>query len=184
MLNYEKIEKVNLKEKFIQDFYNIFKKTVAQKGKIEATFLCIGTDRITGDSFGPLVGSKLIDLLQKYNFSNIDVYGSLEENLNYESVNKIIKNINNKATIIVIDAALSNKENIGKIFVSNKKTILGKGLDKNKIEIGDISIKTVVAKDYKIPRYNFKALQNISLNGVMTLADIVAEGICEVIKSY
>ena len=62
--------------------------------------------------------------------------------------------------------------------------LVKKAFDKNKIEIGDISIKTVVAKDYKIPRYNFKALQNISLNGVMTLSNIVSEGIIEVIKSY
>lgn len=184
MLDYETTENINLKEKFIQDFSNIFNKTIVQKGRIEATFLCVGTDRIIGDSFGPLVGSKLIELLHECNFSNINVYGSLEKNLNYESVNRIIKSIDNNSTIIVIDAALSKKENIGKIFVSNKKTILGNGLDKNKIEIGDISVKSVVAKDYKIPRYNFKALQNISLNGVMTLANIVAEGIFEVIKSY
>lgn len=184
MLDYKKIENINLKQKFIQDFNDALKKVVVQKGSLETTFLCIGTDRITGDCFGPLVGSKLINLLQEYNFSNINIYGSLERNLNYESVSRIIKTINNKSTIIVIDAALSKRENIGKIFVSNKKTILGKGLDKNKIEIGDISIKTVVAKDYKMARYNFKALQNISLNGVMTLADIVAEGIYEVIKFY
>jgi len=184
VLNYDKIQNEDLKEKFVQDLKNAFNKSILQKGNLEVTFLCVGTDRITGDCFGPLVGSKLIDLLQAYNFSNINVYGSLETNLNYESVNKIIKTIDNKSTIIVIDAALSKKENIGKIFVSNKKTILGKGLDKNKIEIGDISIKSVVAKDYKIPRYNFKALQSISLNGVMSLSNIVAEGICEVIKSY
>lgn len=184
MLEYEKIENINLKEKFIEDFSNMFNKIILKKSRIEATFLCVGTDRMTGDSFGPLVGSKLIDLLQEYNFSNINIYGTLEKNLNYESINRVINNINSEAIIIVIDAALSKKENIGKIFVSNKKTILGKGLDKNKIEIGDISIKSVVAKDYKIPKYNFKALQNISLNGVITLANIVAEGICEVIKSY
>ena len=184
MLNYEKIENIDLKEKFIRDFSSAFNKTILQKGGIETIFLCVGTDRITGDCFGPLVGSKLIELLKEHNFSNINVYGDLEKNLNYESISKIIKNMNNNSTIIVIDAALSKKDNIGKIFVSNRKTILGKGLDKNKIEIGDISIKSVVAKDYKIPRYNFKALQNISLNGVMTLANIVAEGIFEVIKSY
>lgn len=184
MLNCEKTENINLKEKFIQDFSNVFNKKIEQKGGIEVTFLCVGTDRIIGDSFGPLVGSKLIELLKEYNFSNINVYGTLEENLNYESVNKIIKNITDKETTIVIDAALSKKENIGKIFVSNRKTVLGKGLDKNKIEIGDISIKSVVAKDYKIPRYNFKVLQNISLNGIITLANIVAEGIIEVIESY
>ena len=57
-----------------------------------------------------------------------------------------------------------------------------KSLDKNKIEVGDISIKAVVAKNHKMPNYNFKVLQNISLNVVMTLADIVAEGITKTIK--
>ena len=184
MLNHKKLEKINLKQKFIEDFNNAFKKTIIEKQSTEFVFLCVGTDKIIGDSFGPLVGSKLIELLEKYNFSNINVYGSLENNLNYESINKVVKNINEKSTIIVIDAALSKKENIGQIFVSNKKTVLGKGLDKNKIQIGDISIKSVVAKDYKMPKYNFNALQNISLSVVMTLANIVAEGIYEVIKCY
>ena len=93
-----------------------------------------------------------------------------------------MKKINKYSVIIVIDAALSNKENIGKIFITNTKTILGKSLDKNKIEVGDISIKAVVAKNHKMPNYNFKVLQNISLNVVMTLADIVAEGITKTIK--
>ena len=37
-------------------------------------FLCIGTDRATGDSLGPLIGYKLKNLSQK----NIYIYGSLE----------------------------------------------------------------------------------------------------------
>lgn len=184
MLNYDLIENLNLKEKFLKDFKDIFYNAIMQNDKIGITFLCIGTDRITGDCFGPLVGSKLNELLQQNNFSNINVYGSLEKNLNYESIQNIPKNINDKSIIIVVDAALSKKENIGKIFVSKRRTILGKGLEKNKIEIGDISIKAVVAKDYKIPKYNFKALQNISLNGVITLSNIVAEGIFDIIKFY
>lgn len=182
MLDYEKIENINLKEKFIKDFNNAFYKMKIKTNCQEIAFLCVGTDRITGDCFGPLVGSKLIDMFERYNFSNINVYGSLEENLNYNNIEKVMKNINEKTGIIVIDSALSKKENIGKIFVSNSKTILGKGLDKTKIEIGDISIKTVVAKNYKISNYNFKALQNISLNAVMSLANIVSEGIYEIIK--
>lgn len=181
MLNYKKIENIDIKEKFINDFSYIFYKAKSQKEYSEITFLCVGTDRITGDCFGPLVGSKLIELLKKCNYSNINVYGSLEQNLSYKNINKIIKNINNKSIIIVIDAALSKKENIGKIFVSNTKTVLGKSLERAQIEIGDISIKSVVAKDYKIAKCNFKALQNISLSGVMTLANIVSEGIFELI---
>ncbi len=180
VLDYKKIENINIKEKFIEDFDNAFNKIKSSYQEI--VFLCVGTDRIIGDSFGPLVGTKLIELLKECNYSNINIYGSLEENLSYKNINKVLKRINNKDLIIVIDAALSKKENIGKIFVSNSKTILGKSLEKNKIEIGDISIKSVVAKDYKIARSNFKALQNISLNGVMTISNIVSEGIFEVIK--
>ena len=182
MLDYEQIENISIKEKFIEDFSYIFNKVKNQKEYSEVTFLCVGTDRITGDCFGPLVGTKLIELLKEYNYSNINIYGSLRQNLSYENIGEIIKNINKKSIIIVIDAALSKKENIGKIFVQKSKTILGKSLEKNKIEIGDISIKSVVAKDYKVAKCNFKALQNISLNGVMTLANIVSEGIFEVIK--
>lgn len=181
MLNYEEIGHIDIKEKFVNDFKYIFNKIKNEKKYAEIIFLCVGTDRITGDCFGPLVGSKLIKLLKDYNYSNINVYGSLKENLSYENINKVIENMNEKSIIIVIDAALSKEENIGKIFVSSSRTTLGKGLEKNKIEIGDISIKSVVAKDYKIAKCNFKALQNISLNGVMTLADIVSEGIFEVI---
>lgn len=181
VLNYEKIEHVDIKEKFINDFEYIFNKIKNEKEYVEIIFLCVGTDRITGDCFGPLVGSKLVELLKDYNYSNINVYGSLKENLSYENINKVIENMNERSIVIVIDAALSKEENIGKIFVSNTRTILGKGLEKNKIEIGDISIKSVVAKDYKIAKCNFKALQNISLNGVMQLANIVSEGIFETI---
>lgn len=181
MLNYEEVQNINLKEKFIEDFSYIFNKVKKQKDYSEVAFLCVGTDRITGDCFGPLVGTKLIELLKEYNYSNINIYGSLSQNLSYENISEIIKNINKKSIIIVIDAALSKKENIGKIFVSNTKTVLGKSLERAQIEIGDISIKSVVAKDYKIAKCNFKALQNISLSGVMTLANIVSEGIFELI---
>ena len=40
-------------------------------------FLCIGTDRSTGDSLGPIVGHKLRNL----KITNIFIYGSLS---NYE----------------------------------------------------------------------------------------------------
>lgn len=155
------------------------------KKYMEIIFLCIGTDKIIGDCFGPLVGSKLKELLESYNIYNINVYGTLNKNVNYTNVQKIMKIINNRHPnpyIIVIDAALSRKENIGKVYIEEGKTILGKGLNKNRIEIGDLSIKAVVGKDYKLPKYNFSSLQNISLNIVFTLSNIVAEAIAETIK--
>ena len=59
---------------------------------------------------------------------------------------------------------------------------IGKGIDKNLEPIGNVSIKGIVAKDYKIPKINFTILQNTSLNLVMNLAEDTARGIYEVIK--
>ena len=186
MLNYNLKEDIDIKEKFIEDFERIYLNILNKKDCPQIAFICVGTDRITGDAFGPIVGTKLIKLFEKDNFFNINVYGSLDKNITYNSIedyyNKIIDT--NDAVVIVIDSALSIKENIGRIFVTNNKTILGKGLNKNKIAIGDISIKTVVAKESTKIINNFKMLQNVSLNTVIRLADIVSEGIYDVIKNH
>lgn len=182
---YEKDEENEIKEEFIYKLKNILYKEKKKRNYLELVFLCIGTDRMTGDCFGPLVGTKLQKTLEQYNIYNINIYGSLEKNISYTNIQEIIakiKNIHPNGYIIVIDAALSRKENIGKIFVEEQKTALGKGLNKNKVEIGDISIKAVVGKNYKIPNYNFTVLQNISLSVVIRLSDIVSNGIIEVIK--
>ena len=50
------------------------------------------------------------------------------------------------------------------------------------IEVGDISIKGIVAKNHNIARYNFAQLQNTSLNTVIKLAKTTANGIYDVIK--
>ena len=178
-------EKIGIEEKFIQDFGNSLYNEKIKNSYMDIIFLCIGTDKIIGDCFGPIVGSNLIQLFEKYNIYNINIYGSLNEIVNYCNIKKIVEEIYIKYKnpfIVVIDAALSKKENIGKIFVTTEKTILGKGLNKNKIEVGNISIKAVVAKDYKVANYNFKTLQNVPLNNVMKLSNIVSNGIYEVIK--
>lgn len=172
-------------EIFIQDFTNILSQEKINKEYLEFIFLCIGTDRMTGDCFGPLVGTKLQELLSKYNIFNISIYGTLKENVSYTNVKQIVKTIKEKhknACIIVIDSALSKEENIEKIFVQKEKMSLGRCLSKARIEIGDISIKAVVGKSYKLAKYNFLSLQNVSLNIVINLSEIVAQGIINVIR--
>ena len=182
--NYDDKKEI-LKEKFEDKFGKCIYEEKMKKEYLEIVFLCIGTDKITGDSFGPLVGSRLKELLEECNIFNINVYGTLQENICYTNIKEAIKTIEKdhpNACIVVIDAALSNEENIGKIYVDRKKMILAKGLHKPKVEVGDISIKAVVGKNYKLSKYNFVSLQNISLNVVITLSQIVAKGIYEVIK--
>lgn len=147
-------------------------------------FLCVGSDKIIGDSYGPLVGEKL-----KKNFKNmyhnIEVYGTLEEPVSAVNLEKKVEEIYRKykhPCIIAIDSALGSQDKIGTIFVSNSKMQCGKGTNKKMIYVGDISIKGIVGKDYKLPKYNFSCLQNIPLGEVMKLADITSDGIYNAIK--
>lgn len=168
---------------FIYDFSNVLRKKIQDLEISELIFLCIGTDRITGDSFGPLVGYKLKHLFREE--KNIKVVGDLENIVTIHNVEKIIKNINSTYEIpfiIAIDAAISNKNNIGKIIVSEQKMNVGSGLNKKSIYIGDVSIKGIVAKDLKKPQYNFKLLQNTPLGLIMNMAECTAYGIYNVIN--
>lgn len=172
-------------ERLVEELNRKLYQQKIKQGYTEYIFLCIGSDKITGDCFGPLVGTKLRKKLEPYNVFNMHIYGDLANTISYENIEiyqKRIQSYSGNTCIIVIDAALSKKENIGNIYVASEKTILGKGLNKNKIALGDISIKAVVGRDLKIPKYNFATLQNVSLHLVMNLADTVANSIFEVIQ--
>ena len=177
------LPKKELYNKFVIDFATKLKKQVQENEYDKVVFFCVGTDRITGDSFGPIVGYKL-----KYLFKDIEeveVYGHLDENICANNANRIINYIRSKYKkpfIIAIDSAISKKENIGKIVVENNGMYLGKALNKKINYIGDISIKGIVSQNVNVPQYNFKLLQNTSLSLVMNLADVVSSGIYNVIN--
>lgn len=141
----------------------------------DIVFFCIGTDRVIGDSLGPITGSLL-----KTKICSGCVYGDLEENLTFDNIQEKIDEINlkyNNPYIVAIDAALSDEDNIGKFFIDYEGISFGDGLEKNKSKIGNLGIKVVVAKDYGDNELNFRALQNISLGGIMRLSKKTFDGI-------
>ena len=85
-------------------------------------FVCIGTDRSTGDSLGPLVGEKL-----KFSpKSNIYVYGNLENPVHAKNIKDTLKDVKKKFKspyIIAIDAFLGSIDNVGKIVIEKKTNI-------------------------------------------------------------
>lgn len=178
---------MTFKEEMYQSFVNDF--SIIMRAKIEnleiskLIFLCIGTDKIIGDSFGPIIGYKLKNLF--YGEKNIEIIGDLENAVNLSNIETIIDNVYSTYEtpfLIAIDAAMSNKTKIGKIVVSNSKMNVASGFIKRKIYVGDVSIKGVVSKDLRDPKYNFRLLQNVPLNLIMNMADSVAQGICDVIN--
>ena len=178
--------KVMFENEIIFKIKKYVKEEKNNKKIFDIVFLCIGTDRMTGDAFGPIVGSKLQEKLEKYNISNINVYGTLGKNVCYTNIGETLKIINDRhpnSCVIAIDSALGEKEDIGKIIINKEQIHIGKGLGKNKIELGDISIKAIVGKNSKIPNHNFYILQNISLYEVMKLSNTVANSIVKAILS-
>lgn len=156
--------KEEIYNKFVQDFSVVLREKIVDTELSNLIFLCIGTDRITGDSFGPLVGYKLEKLLK--NEKNIKVIGTLENVVCAHNIIKTIDDIKNTYEdyfLVAIDAALSNKSEIGKILVSKSGINVGSSFNKKNIYVGDMSIKGVVARDLKSPKYNFRLLQNTSL---------------------
>ena len=156
--------KEELYNNFIQDFSIVLREKINDLEISKLIFLCIGTDRVIGDSFGPLVGHKLQYLFR--NEQNIKVIGSLNNIICSHNISRTIKEINNtypESFLIAIDAALSNRNNIGKVIVSKNRMNVGSGFNKKSIYVGDVSIKGVVSKNLNNPKYNFKLLQNSSL---------------------
>lgn len=168
--------------KFICEFYRELNNK--NKPYSNLVFLCIGTDRITGDCFGPIVGNRLQKDMQNLRMKP-NVYGTLEEPVVASNLKIKINEIYIKYErpfVVAIDAALSKKENIGKIIVSNNLLQAGKALEKNNTKVGNISIKAIVGKKEKNIKKNMEILQNTSLNMVMNLAEIVSNGIMEVLQ--
>lgn len=135
--------------------------------------LCIGTDRSTGDSLGPLVGEKLKFLVR----NRVYLYGNLENPVHAKNLLDTIKKIEKQHKnpfIVAIDACLGSLQNVGKIVVEQKPICPGSAMNKNLPKVGDISITGIVNISGTM---EFMVLQNTRLFTVMLLADIISKGI-------
>ncbi|MBS4539288.1 spore protease YyaC [Clostridium sp. D2Q-11] len=138
--------------------------------------LCIGTDRSTGDSLGPLVGY----FLERRLFNskdNVYVYGTLDSPVHAKNLDEYIMKINKdhlNPFIIAIDASLGTLERIGFISVWDGPLKPGAGVNKKLTEIGDIHITGVVNVSGFM---EFMVLQNTRLNIVMKMANVISNSI-------
>lgn len=135
--------------------------------------ICIGSDRSTGDSLGPIVGEKLKFLSRK----NIFIFGDLKNPVHAKNIDETIKEINStfkKPYIIAIDACLGNLDSIGHIIVQDKPLAPGSALNKNLTKVGDLSITGIVNIS---GAFEFMVLQNTRLYTVVLLAEKISSGI-------
>ena len=160
-------------EKFAGRFLNILLEEMKQKKKTEVLFLCIGTDRSTGDSLGPLIGYKLT----KQGIKKARVIGTLDNPvhaLNLEYSVKRAETIYSDSIIVAVDASVGNTEHIGYVTMGRGPLRPGLGVRKNLDAVGDVFITGIVGASKDGDPF---MLQSIRLSVVMRLADCISKSL-------
>lgn len=141
----------------------------------ELIFLCIGSDRITGDCLGPLIGNQL-NRTPKRPYT---VYGTLDypvHALNLQEIMKDIQYVHPHGLIIAIDASLGSSSHQGCVCVGKGAILPGAGVSKNLPAVGHIFITGIVNQTGVSPHL---LLSSTRLSDVMQMADSISQGILQ-----
>lgn len=142
--------------------------------------LCIGSDRSTGDSLGPLIGYKL----SQYCIPGVCIYGTLSNPihaLNLQETLDEIWNLYVDPFIIAIDAALGSSDHVGCITLGTGPLKPGLGVDKKLPAAGHIHITGIVNYCGMLDQL---MLQSTRLSLVMELADTITQGLLHCLDSH
>jgi putative sporulation protein YyaC len=135
--------------------------------------VCIGTDRSTGDSLGPLVGTKL----KEKDTAMFHVYGTLDEPVhavNLEENMEKIKQNHYQPFIIGIDACLGRLNSVGMVTLGDGPVKPGAGVKKQLDPVGHIHLTGIVNVSGFMEYF---VLQNTRLNLVMKMSKVIADSL-------
>ncbi|MGP4059640.1 spore protease YyaC [Halobacillus litoralis] len=139
----------------------------------EIIVACIGTDRSTGDSFGPLVGSMLRD----QQIDSFHIYGTLEDPLHALNLKERLMTIRKhhpNPYILAIDACLGKSSSVGSVILGKGSLTPGSALKKDLPPVGQLHISGMVNVSGFMEHV---VLQNTRLHVVMQMAAKVAAAI-------
>lgn len=136
--------------------------------------LCIGSDRVTGDCLGPIVGQLLVERK-----ANAFVYGTLARPvtaLNLVDAVEHIRARHPEKKVLAVDSSVGRFDDIGKIRVAFGSIAPGSADGKKLPKVGDVSITATVTDPQKTP------LSAVRLGTVYDLAKLIADRIAECLK--
>lgn len=158
----------------IASFLTSLHRELNPTGKRPRLLLAVGTDRSTGDSLGPLVGSRITELAPGL----LPVFGTLDEPVHAvnltETITEIEKAFPCRPLIIAVDACLGQLQNVGSISLGKGSLQPGTGVHKELPSVGEIFISGVVNLGGFL---EYLVLQNTRLGLVMKMADCIARGL-------
>ena len=141
----------------------------------EVVFLCIGTDRSTGDCLGPYVGRQLDAYVKT--IPGVHVYGTLEKPvhaLNLPDISEQIAKMHPNALVIAVDASLGEKNHLGYVSIGNGALLPGAGVRRKLPSVGNLFITGIVNTAGFL---EYLTLQTTPLSTVVTLAETITRGI-------
>ena len=123
-------------EKFAGRLLMMILEGMQEKRKTEILFLCIGTDRSTGDSLGPLIGYKL----KENGMRNARVLGTLEEPIHAMNLEPCMEQLREKcpdALVVAVDASVGSADHVGYVTLGRGPLKPGLGVSKDLDAVGD-----------------------------------------------
>ncbi len=157
--------------RFCRELNRLLASKISKKHSV--IILCIGSDRATGDCLGPIIGYKL----EKQQYKNVHIYGTLARPVHAKNLTKTLENIYETYKypfIVAIDASLGKDKHVGYVTLGEGSLSPGIGVDKNLPIVGDIFITGIV----NVSGYlNHMLLQTTRLDTVMQLADYICIGL-------
>lgn len=133
--------------------------------------LCIGTDRSTGDSLGPLTGT----YLSRLGLPQLTVLGTLDQPVHATNLAENIQYIQqayNNPFIIAIDACLGKMDSVGHITLANGPLKPGAGVHKDLPAVGEVHLTGIVNVGGFM---EYMVLQNTRLSLVWKMAETMSE---------
>ncbi|GGF87930.1 spore protease YyaC [Paenibacillus abyssi] len=140
----------------------------------DVIFLCIGTDRSTGDALGPLVGTYLAGL-------GYNVVGTIDDPTHAMNLAERMAELPADKTVIAIDAALGQVTSVGTYMAINGPLKPGAGVNKDLPYAGTYSISGIV----NIGGFmEYFVLQNTRLSVVMKMARDITSALVNVFPMH
>ena len=107
----------------------LIQEEMTRRHKKKLVFLCIGTDRSTGDSLGPLIGYKLKQERRRGTL----VFGTLDRPvhaMNLEHYVQVLKNGYPDALVVAVDASVGDESHVGYVTLGRGALKPGLGVCK------------------------------------------------------
>lgn len=141
----------------------------AHPDRRDVVMLCIGTDRSTGDAFGPLLGNRLLASGWPH------VYGTLQEPCDANRFRDVVASLPKGKLVLAFDACLGkDSAAVGRYRMAEGPLRPAEAVGNPLPAVGDYSVAAIVAARSIKP---YAALQSASLALVMELAAGVQQAI-------